>query len=223
MKKLSAILVGMSLVAGAVMAAGPVTSVNAVGYSKVDLPRDKFVMLACQFEQIDGSTNTITKVLPGPLPDATQVFLFDAASQTYTEEFYDEAIGWLPGTSEMGRQSSVWIKIPASSASATQEVVVAGQVPMTNATVSVVRPGFQLLAYPYPVDLVVTNAGFQGSDADQLFYWNPSTETWKEEFYDEAIGWLPGDTVVKTSQGFFYKSTSSTNKMWVATRPYSLQ
>jgi hypothetical protein len=200
MKKLSAILVGMSLVAGAVMAAGPVTSVNAVGYVNINLPAGKFVLAAVPFRDFKSS---IDDVMWGSLTGtddastADRVWLFDSLSQSYKLYWkadgvgggYDghmiDPIGNIATNVFLSPGQAFWIQ---SQAAVDQVVVLKGEVPNELQATNAISAGFTLVGVPYSSSMIIGSnttffaSGGVGSDdpstSDKLYVFDTASQSY---------------------------------------------
>jgi hypothetical protein len=219
MKKLSAILVGMSLVAGAVMAAGPVTSVNVVGYVKKDISANQYVMLASPFTKIGGGDRNIYDVLgTNGIPNVTQVLLWDGSQ--YATEIYYDGYGWDPGTTDVSRADGFWVIAPEGS-----NLVFSGEVPSASTasnTTTVLTEGYQLIAFPYPVTIALTNTALaavgQGGDMISAF----NGVGYDTYVYYDGYGWDPADLVFQPGVGYWYYRYQVGSVNWIEPIPYSL-
>jgi hypothetical protein len=217
MKKLSAILVGMSLVAGAVMAAGPVTSVNAVGYVNVSLQSNVWNLVCMPFEKIDKTNPTVGEVFDpdgSGLPAGLAVLLWNGV--TYVNEDYYAGYGFYPGTNVIVRGSGAWVRSPVSII-----LSLAGQVPSTNVTTTTLLPGYNLMSFPYPVAMAISNTVLQslGSAGDSILKVLPTGGYANADFY-AGFGWYPADFLLNPGEGYWYKSQAAISTNWNQTKPY---
>jgi hypothetical protein len=199
MKKLSAILVGMSLVAGAVMAAGPVTSVNAVGYAKRTLPPGKLILCSLGFSSM--STNSIDSVFAGQLSGALDSSASDAlikwnpVTQKYENAWKVDGSGlpeydgkWFiddgefppnPSPMTFSPGEAFWIQ---SKQVATQEVVFSGEVPNGVISTNNIVNQMNFVSYPYSAAVGINDptnglaacaaGGLDSAVSDALIMWD---------------------------------------------------
>lgn len=212
MKKLSAILVGMSLVAGAVMAAGPVTSVNIVGYNKITCPKGAFVCVSTAFKSMNGSTLKSSDVFGAQLPLGTTVFAWNPQLLNYTSDSYVEDDEGNPawGTNVIYRGNmGFWISVP-NFGPESYDVTMSGEVPMQSVDTNAVYTGFNLLGYPFTADISWTNTAVAKTAqlGDTLYLWNSASNNYISASYvedDEGNpGWSEKDLVIQPGMGFWY-------------------
>lgn len=218
MKKLSAILVGVSLVAGAVMAAAPVTSVNVVGYVNTQTEAGKFKLLGVTFNKLGSGPMTITDVLgTNGIPDAAVVYFFDGTG--YVGEGFIEGWGWDPGTNNVKRADGFWF-----TSSGNLNLTMAGEAPsvVNGATTTVVLAhGYQMISYPYPVSISISNTALNtiATDADLLYRWSGSNYVGYS--FIEGWGWDPSDLTFAPGEGYWYFRNGAGTTNWVEVKPYS--
>lgn len=217
MKKLGALIVGLSLVAGAVLAANPVTSVNVVGFVQSTVGANKFKSVGWSFNVVgaSGGAATIGQILgTNGIPDLTAVYIWNGMQ--YIGESYYDGIGWDPGTNLISRGDGFWISSPDQFV-----VTTSGEVPSTMAasTTNALAHGYQMLCYPYPVAIDLTNSSLNSiaTDLDSIYVWTGSNYV-GYSYYD-GIGWDPG-MVMKPGEGFWYYREGS-SATWVENKPYS--
>jgi hypothetical protein len=116
-----------------------------------------------------------------------------------------------------------------------------------DATVSVtVRPGLQLLSYPYSSEIVMTDLGLTNGTygstvgtADTIIMYDPEAAPGQQYLtYYLRFNALEGkpmwryagstqvwatNTVIKPQQGFWYKSIGAGNFEWLENRPYNIE
>ncbi len=229
MKKLSAILVGMSLVAGAVMAAGPVTSVNAVGYNKIDCPRGKYVLVNSAFESIEGKTLYTADILGTSLPPGTSVFYYDSSGTPgYKFDNYSEVdidvYGWSSNITYNGSMG-FWITVPVTAPSSNYVCTLAGQVPYGLQSTNMVRNGYNLLGYPYTASVAWTNSALAKSakPGDVLYVFDPVvgyTFFNYSEVDIDVYSWGAAESlIINPGMGFWYVASSLRTNIEV--RPYN--
>jgi hypothetical protein len=174
MKKLMTAL-AICAVTGLALADGSgVTSANVVGYKTVTLKKG-FNMLACNFDAVGVSTNTLDVVIPGTLPGliggnnsgvADDIMVFDPVAQGYSTYFL-----WYTTKTTGGANANnyKWVVSGATLAGvvlksgdpfwykskSTTNISItatfAGEVPTTNKNITI-RPGFNMIAGNYAAD-----------------------------------------------------------------------
>jgi len=155
MKKISALLLGVGLMAGAVLAADPVTSVNIVGYQTINCPKGQLVMVSTAFKSLDGSPLTSAIVFSNQVPNGTSIYAYDSLSSSYKID--NRSVGeWGTNIVYDGRMG-FFIKVSPSAASNSYNVVMSGEVPMDAAITNSVYPALNMMGYPYTASVLWTN------------------------------------------------------------------
>jgi hypothetical protein len=225
MKKASVAIVGLLMVASMAMAETNVTSVNVVGYSKIQIPPDKYVLVTLPFRNVtDGSdTVTLSSLIGDQLPTDSTVYLWSRVTKTYTTISKSARGGW--GTSTVKWGDAFWLRVPGSLV--TNEVSLQGEVPYFNNNgddFSVTISNIDAVAYAFPVDRYWTNTSLaQGAATDDTLYiWNPVTQTYQTYTKTARGGWSSAyNVVLKAGQSFWFKPKTG-SKVWTETVPYSL-
>lgn len=226
MKRVALVLMMAGMIAGVALAADTVTSVNAVGFSKITIEEGKMYLVATAFEDIDGQDLKAADVFGTQLPGGTTIFAYNPATQTYDiDQFNPLFQQWTANITFRGGMG-FWIKPGAGGAGIqTYDVVLKGQVPMATATESFTDSGLTLLGYPYTSSVLWTNTPWaQGatSTSDKLHVYNPDTGSYATYQYNPLFqSWGSGNNVVLTmNQGFWYQTSSSRTNL--ISRPYNL-
>lgn len=219
MKKSIVMAVCATLLAGTISwGAGPVYSVNAVGYMSVNLQAGAWKLLSMQFDKLDGTTTVASDVISDPtgtgLTNGFSVLLWNGIS--YVSEDYYWGYGFYPNTNKIVRGSGMWVKSPLSIT-----VNIMGQVPSTNATTTALGPQWNLISFPYPAAVAISNSVLQltGTAGDSILGVLPSGGYTNADFYS-GYGWYPGDFMLKPGEGYWYKSVASASTNWVQPKPY---
>lgn len=113
---------------------------------------------------------------------------------------------------------------------------VVGDVVTARAVTNIIRPGLNLLSYPYSVSRNITNVNLKvgrassfSTSADNLMIFNPVTQSYITYFLGSnatlGVHWRLGtaaatNLVLEPNSGFFYRSRSSNNVVWVEQSPY---
>lgn len=201
-------------------AAGPVSSVNAVGYISSTVTGGQYLMMANPFAKVSGSGSMTIKDVFGTngIPFGMSVYLFDGVG--YVGETFAGSFGWLPGTNDISRVDGFWVY-----SSLTTNLTLSGEVPggsYASNTVSVLAQGYQMIGYPYPVSIALTNTAlasvasfgdtiyaFNGVGYDGCTYAGPS------------FGWLPAGFTFSPGVGYWYYKTSAGSTNWNEAKPYN--
>lgn len=212
------VLVG-SIAAGSVFAAtSEVSSVNVVGYMKISVPSNQFIMYGMPFDLV-GVTNvkfSVREVMgTNDILNNTKVYFWNGTN--YSIESYIAASRiWTPNSySNVMRGDAFWVKSPKAT-----NLTILGQVPVIN-TPQVMDLGFQLVTYPYPTDTAWTNTvlGTNANNNDKIMVFNGTG--YVTYSYIKALKiWSPTNPVFRAGDGFWYKAAKATN--FTENMPYSL-
>lgn len=225
MKKSLVLALGLAVIAGSAFAqTNQVLSRNAVGYVKTQGLKDKFVMLAHNFKDINGGVVTVTNLIGNQVPNSSALIIWDPSAQAY--RFETRIAGaWDPGTNPIAPGRGFWLRVPPSAASNIYSVYLMGEVPdkFTLPTNSQpVLPGFNMVGHPYPVTIPFTSTvlAINGRNTDSAIFWDPATQSY--HFETRVAGaWDPGTNVLQPGQGFWYRSTRTSNIVWQEVKPYT--
>jgi hypothetical protein len=222
MKKLSAILVGMSLVAGAVMAAGPVTSVNIVGYNKIECPRGKYVLVTTAFNSLTGTPLKSEDVFGSQLPEGSTIFAYDASAvpPAYIGDTLT-FLGWDANITYKGGMG-FWIYVDPSAPSNSYSVALSGEVPMQSMATNVMYSGYNMAGYSFTASTLWTNTSLakeiEARGEGTIFTYDPVAGYTGNGY--TFLGWDNPDLVIGPGTGFWVHNPSTvyTN---LEVRPYS--
>lgn len=217
--RLSKVAIGIvtsALVASyAISATNEVTSVNAVGYIKIDVGANKLGIVGTQFLDMTTNNPTVKDVLgTNAIPSGTKVYIFNGTA--YNTETYSFG-AWSPGTNVISKNTGFWIK-----SSVATNFTLKGEVPTTD-TLVLMRSGLNLVTYPFPVGSYLTNSviGKGAISGDKVYYYNTATANYVT--YTFSFGsWSPSTLFLNPGDGFWYKSAASTNKLALELVPYTL-
>jgi len=226
MKRLSAVVAGGILAASLVVQAqAQVYSVNAVGYTKVDLSKG-FSLISLPFNNVGGAAQSLDDAFGTNFIDSAAVYLY-VPGTGYLVATYFAGFGWYDdsfqpcGTNKILRGEGFWVYSPSVT-----NVVLAGEVPgASNATNSIgLVSGYQLVSFAYPVSLSLTNSGLTPSDSDMIL--QSVGGTYQTATYFAGFGWYddsfnPVDVTLQVGKGYWYRSAAASPTPWVQTKPYS--
>ncbi len=216
----SVLLAAALSVAGCfVVQAEPVPSVNVVGYISTTNAANTWYMQGGPFAKLGAGASevTITDVLGTNIANGTIVYLWNGLG--YVGESFAAGV-WSPGTNLISRADGFWMR-----ATLGFQLTRIGEVPSdlyASNTVTSISPGLQILAYPYPVSVGLTNMGLSAiaANGDTIFKWNGLG--WDSTSY--AGGAWGTNFVFQIGEGFWYKrSNSSSATNWTVVKPYTLQ
>jgi len=201
-----ALLCAAALAAGAVtsMAQSNVYSLNVVGYYNVNVPANKYVLLA---NQLNTTNNTIGSVL-GTSQDGA---IFQKFLNGYTAYVYDSLVpGWTPdGNATLNPGEGGFYKSPVATT-----LTFVGEVLQGNLTNTLPINKYAVRSSIVPQAGTLTQLGIPAEDGDVVqTYGNGYTAY----VYDSlAPGWTPSEPSLTVGQSFFYKKAStSTQSQWV--------
>lgn len=226
MKKLALAIAGLALIGNAAIAqTNAVLSRNAVGYVRVTTVKSNFLLAAHSFKSLDGAPITVTNLIGNQLPNGTAVLLWDDVNQSYIPE-NRSAGNWTPGTNIIDAGRAFWIKMPTTgSHSNNYQVYLMGEVPDKTTlptNTATIRPGFNFNGNPYPVSTVFTSlpAAANGRNGDAILFWDTPSQSYVPANRSAGI-WTPNTNVIVPGQGFWYRSSRSTNVTWQQVKPYT--
>ena len=210
-----------------------VVSSNIVGYEKLELDKNVFVMGATQFQKVGGKSGTLSDLFSADdIPYGTEIRFMDTTGHyqyfKYLEEAYDEDLddfipGWADGfenlvTDPVDPGTGFWVSVPKN-----YDLTQAGQV-ATNRTIQItLTPGmFEMVSNPFP-DAFNPNAVTWGNleygteirvlDATGHYqYFKYLEEAYDEDLDDFVPGWADGfenlvsDAIAPVGQSFWIRS-----------------
>ena len=221
MKRILAAM-GIALVGVTVSAqTNQVLSRNAVGYQRIDLPANQFEFVSGQFNQLDGSPNVVSNVLPSA-SNGTQFILWDAGAQAYVAILRSKG-GWGTAGSNVVPRGTAFFLRGATNA---QTVYIMGEVPdrlTATQTVSFVVPGFNGKASGYPVSTFWTNTQISQtlSNGDQFIVWNNQTDAYVSYLKSKGAWGAATNYQLRAGEGFFIRKLSLGTSTWIEPKPYT--
>jgi hypothetical protein len=219
MKKLSLFVAGLSVLAGlAVQAANTnVTSVNIVGYIKVDLPSNQLVFAAENMSSVGGGNVPFTTI-GDQMPVASWVYFWNAPSQTWDRVQRTAKSGWGVATNRtLSVGQGVFLKAPTN-----VSVNLLGEVPLAPTSTVTLLNGYNAIGCMYPTDIAWTNTALSQKlpVASWFNVWDQAGQSWVRVQRTAKSGWGPAtNTVLKAGQAFFIQVSSGTNV--VEPRPFT--
>jgi len=224
------------MVSGAFAASNEVNSVNVVGFNRVSLDSNNWILVSAPFIQM--GTSGIQDVFADQMVsgssqgNADNVIFWDGASQSYIINWKHDA-GWVEGaklsTQEVFATRCFWVK---SNTSSNQNVTMEGEVISSAVVTQTLHSGFSMVCYPFNASASVTNtaldalavAGSSQGNADNIYKWDPVNQQYVI-YWKHDMGWVQGakleDPTFDMGEGFWYvRRTNSVD--WVETIPYTL-
>lgn len=173
-------------------------------------------------------TNTPDIIYADELPLGSKIYKWNGNIYEISEyneffdfELFEDVIKWSADYS-LNTGEGYWVYTPSL-----VDTFLSGDVGVVEAVTNTINIGFQICAYPYPVDRVVTNLGFNPSLGDKIYVWNGTgyesseyNEFFDFELFEDVIKWSDETLLLETGQGFWYSATAETD--WIVQRPYSL-
>lgn len=207
------------LVAVSISTADEVSSVNVVGYKKVETTANVYKILGINFEKVDSTAFefTVSDLFPtNGLPDGAMIYLYNGLG--YAGEAYYDGYGWDPNTNKIYRGDAFWFLAPANLTN-----TFLGEVPASEyaATSDIqLSQGYQFFTYPYPVSIPIndTGLGAVAEDGDVIYAFNGVGYV-GYAFYD-GFGWDPDTLVLELGVGYWYYKSGLGSVVWTEAKPY---
>jgi hypothetical protein len=231
-----------------------VYSVNIIGMQKVNTAPASSGGLTMLSMPFDLNEPTIDKVVgtngiaAATAASADNVLIFNPITQSYTT--YWLFFSTNPSFNRKWRSSSgfatnvflspgagVWYR---SRAASNQVITLVGDVVNKSAVTNLIRPGLQVLSYPFSSsivmsDLKLTNgtAATTAANADNIQLYNPETQLYTTYWlffstnpsfnrrWRSSAGFAT-NVVIQSGSAFWYRSRGTENINWVETTPYEL-
>jgi hypothetical protein len=224
-----------------------VSSINIVGYVRKPVPPG-IALGSPVFYKLNG-TQTLNEILGtnGVASDDpafadnvylyiagfgySNFFLYNGGGTEYDFKWVD---GTIVSTNIINPGQAFWVRNRA--ATATNTYVLMGQIVDTATNYISIKPGLQLLSYPYSCDVAVTNLhltnGIASDDpafADNMYIYIPGFGYTNLFLYNGGgteydFKWVDGvqvsTNIIKMGDGFWYRSRALTNGIWTEPRPY---
>jgi hypothetical protein len=213
MKRTVTLAAAALLVASAALAETNVLSQNAVGYIKVEAGANQYKLIGSVFNPLEENATVASVLGTNDVPAGTRVFLFNQSSQTYVQELMHSTLGWLPGTNIIEVGDGMWLVSPSD-----KTFYMMGEVPANTTNNVDVVAGYQLLTFPYPTGIAITNTFLNtiAKPGDRVFTFDGTN--YHQALKHSTLGWLPADFTLNPGEGFWY--TTSSNFTWQETKPY---
>lgn len=205
--------------AAAAVTAQTVTSANIVGYNKLD--NSALELTSAQFYV--GEANSIDDVFGDQLPVGSKVYKYTPGSG-YGGNISTFSSVFLGGTAwsvdlELVPGEAFWVETPSAAPSIT-----AGEVPMESSVTNNIVPGLQLMSYPYPVEVSISDMNLTPTVGDKIYKYDPvngyggNISTFSSVFLG-GTAWNV-DLVFGVGEGFWYESAAAGTVEWVEARPF---
>jgi hypothetical protein len=204
-----ALLCVASLAAGvtATIAQSHVYSTNVVGYYELNIPANKYVLLA---NQLNTTNNTIGNVL-GTSQDGA---IFQKFVNGYTAYVYDSLVpGWTPdGNATLNPGEGGFYKSPVATT-----LTFVGDVLQGDLTNTLPINKYALRSSMVPQAGTLTELGMSlGEEVEDSDIVQTYGNGFRAFIKDDSPGWTPSEPSLALGQAFFYKKAStSTRSQWV--------
>jgi hypothetical protein len=199
-----ALLCVASLAAGvtATIAQSNVYSTNVVGYYELNIPANKYVLLA---NQLNTTNNTIGNIL-GTSQDGA---IFQKFLNGYTAYVYDSLVpGWTPdGNATLNPGEGGFYKSPVATT-----LTFVGEVLQGDLTNTLPIHKYAVRSSMVPQAGTLTQLGFPAEDGDVMQTYGNGYSA----FVMDDGWWNPSEPSLAIGQAFFYeKASTSTQSQWV--------
>ena len=217
MKKI--IIAAMALTcATAGFSADTVTSENIVGYNKVVATSLNLVSVDFDYS----ATNITPETIYGDtLPVGTKIFTFTSGIGYATSE-YVESFGtkFWTATPALNGATAHWLAFNVGDTPV--DPIYSGDVLLAEFTTNSIIPGLQLLSWPYPTAVKLSDMGIVPEEGDKVYTYDPAVGYATAEYVNSfgTLFWT-ADPVIKIGEGFWYSSNISVTNRWIATRPFT--
>lgn len=214
MKKYIAAAVIAGLISGVAFAdTNTVASANVLGYNRVTIPSNQYVLVSLAFDR--GTNNTLTSLF-GTLPNGSKAYVWDTTKQGYTT-YARGVTGWgTSGTNRIPIGSGVFLTLPVN---VQTNIYLSGDVPTAQTTTLYRVNGYTMLSFPYPVAVAITNTALaKGAvNGNKIYVWNNGYTTYARG----VTGWgTAGSNVLKIGQAFYFQGAVNTNVNEI--KPYTI-
>lgn len=222
---------------------GPVYSINAMGFNHIPVPAGALNLGSVPYDRASNSINDVIgpQLTPGPDLNSSDIaYFFDPVAQLYricylytdgTNTYWVDNESQNSATNRVAPGVGLWFQ---SRQIAGQSVVALGEIPTDATMTNAVVPGLQLLAYPYPASvglsqLTLSNGatrGFTLDSADTLYLWDATAQNFKIYYYftdGSLVEYATGDVAtnaLQPGQAFWFKHNGA-GFSWVESKPYS--
>jgi len=254
MKKLMSLaLTGLLAATVAHAASNEVYSVNVVGFQKLQISPSTYYLSACNFEA--GSSNTLQDIFGTDMLAQNdnylrcdRVLIYDNATQTY-----QAWAQWTDGVFYKANTMTEWNQsiagnpeVPVGAGffivcgiGGSNTITYVGDVVMNESNSVVLKPGFQVVSYPFSSDIALQSTSLRTCgaianenylSADRVMTYNAGTyQTYA--LYTDGIWYkansmtewnqsIPATNTIKAGESVFYRRVGSSNLTWTETNKY---
>lgn len=201
--------------AGIATSMAQVYSVNAVGYVNISIPKKAGapVTYAILANPLNGTNNLLSTILPTP-PDGTSVYLF--RNGAYEVPSYIDGVGWI-GDTAVNPGEGFFVALDNATAPDPTVLTFVGEVPQGN-LVNPVPSNYSIRSSMVPQSgLITTTLLLTPNDGDNLYKFDPVTQSYVVYSYLLGVGWLDTEPTIAVGEGFFYQNTTPQTMQWTRT------
>ena len=234
-----ALVLCLGIALGAYAATNVVRSVNIVGVQQIPVRSNGWSLLVVPFNELGGGSNLMREVLADQLVDGTimtadKVYFFEASGQDYIMN-WKSATGWkemlVDSTQQLSTARGFWV---LTSQITDQQLNLEGDVPLDNVITQHVYEEFNLLGYPYPGSVNVTNTDLDANaiagnlfTADQIMKWDAGEQEYITYWKNAAAAgkWyymlIATNIVFDQGEGFWFRRQVGNGEFdWEEPRPF---
>jgi hypothetical protein len=175
--------------AGVATSVAQVYSVNAVGYVNVNL-KPGFNLVSNPLDAASNVLGTLASNITGGVPDATRIFKFENASNSFVDAQYDSADNAYLGAAAsrtVAPGEGFFIFVPGT---AQKTLTFVGQV-MQGTLSNPLPRGFSIRANQVPQAGKASTFGLPGQAGDRYFQWDATGQRYVDWQFDDADNaWL---------------------------------
>jgi hypothetical protein len=175
--------------AGVATSVAQVYSVNAVGYVNVTLVPG-FNLVSNPLDAASNVLGTLASNIQGGVPNATRIFKFENASNSFVDAQYDDADAAYLGSAAsrtVAPGEGFFILIPGTT---DKTLTFVGQVMQGNLSNPLPR-GFSIRANQVPQAGKASDFGLPAQNGDRYFRWDPLAQRYQDWQFDDADNlWL---------------------------------
>jgi hypothetical protein len=121
---------------------------------------------------------------------------------------------------DLGQGVGFWVEAPSP-----VESIVAGEVYMQDAVTNNLVPGLQLISYPYPVQVSISQMNLTPTEGDVIYKYVPGSgyvgniATYESVLFG-GLAWNQ-DLTFDVGEGFWYESAAGSTVQWIEARPFT--
>ena len=197
----------------AMVSAQTVTSANMVGYAKKTLPAGGFQIVSPQFQGTAAGT-TLDNAFSGVV-DGSAVYIWTGTAYLPKISYF-VGYGWFDagfnpkGDTVINAGDALWLQDGGASSTP----IISGEVPSASSITNTLAVGFNLIANPYPVAMLLDDIPLASlSDGDSVYVWSEGAYLPKISYF-VGYGWFDagfdpkGNTEIPVGDGLWLSSAA---------------